>query len=46
LEEFFEFGVADERKESGFYTIGGRIVGRVVVTINSVERSRRFIDNW
>jgi len=47
FEEFLEFRVADEREEGGFYAIGGRVVGSVVVAIDSVERSWGFVnDCW
>ena len=45
LDELFELGVADEGEEGGFYAVGVGIIGRIVVAIDAVERTGRFVDN-
>jgi len=46
LEELFELGVADEGEESGFYAVGGGVIGRIVVAVDAVEGAWRFVDDW
>jgi hypothetical protein len=46
LDQLIELGITNEGEEGGAEAVGGGIIWGVIIAIEAVERTRRFVNYW